>query len=188
MSEPPSITISDSISAIFTSHLPTVPSTLSVGDEFARGLLDYLAAFKTQRDAAGMNYEASPEYQNAQFTLMRVPTTQFWPYSPHFKKCLALTLQTLFKTEILLLSSTLATMEQVCVFVDKDAFRWIVVIEEDAIQTDMNRVYLFFPRARTLTSNMMSTDTAPKLLANTSLATKAIVIVTTDITHWTAGT
>lgn len=187
MSEPPPITSSASISAIFTSHLPTLPSTSSIGDEFARGMLDYLAAFKTHRDAAGMNYEASPEYQNAQFTLMRVPTTQFWPYAPHFRKCVALALQTLFKTKISGMSSSQASMEQLCVFVDEHRFRWIMVIEQDALDADLNRVYLYFPKAHTVTSTT-STDTTPILIADNALRTKGLAIMTIDITHWTAGT
>lgn len=171
----------DTIAAFFSDNLPTLPTT--VAKEFASGMLAYLDAFKIHRDMA-MNYEALPDYQNAQFTLMRVPTDQFWPYAPHFRKCVALALQALFKTKMVQLSASQSSMEQVLVFVDVCAHRWIVVVEGDPLDQGMNRLCLYFPRANTPVCSV-STENDAKIYAGTMLLGRGISLAATDIRHWT---
>lgn len=172
------------ISDLFTSHLPTLPPETS--EAFARGMLEYVAEFRVRRDAAMMmDYEADAEYRNTQITVMRVNMGEFWIYAPHFRKCMALALQTLFKTKMSMLSSSQASMEQVCVFVDEKKFRWIMVVEEDALNAGINRVYMYLPRGNTPIVELVKDA---KLYTDEAQAMKPVLLMTTDITHWTGDT
>jgi len=147
------VVVVDPIADIFSKHLPCIP--FNVADDFSRGMRLYHAAFKEQHDSA-MSYETLPEYQ-ASIYIMRVSggggsgggEDQFWPFTPIFKKIVALAIQYLFKTEIILLSDSVVTMSQTIVFVDRNAYRWIMTVGEEA----PSKISMYFPRSNTSLNN-----------------------------------
>ena len=176
--------MTDSIKEIFSKHLPCVPS--EVVDDFARGMRLYHTAFKTYRDTA-MNYEMLPEYQASSY-IMKIPGDQFWPFTPYFRKVAALVIQDLFKTEVTSLSSSVVTMSQTLVFVDKGANRWVMTIGESSCDcSTMYQMYMYFPRSNTLKATGCCTRTTPieQLIDSYYLKDNGIGLVTVDINNWT---
>ena len=131
---------------IFSKLLPSISSPVAC--TYAEGMCSYYTAFQRYRDEA-MSYESSPDYLNAQPTIMAVPNDQMWPYSPHFRKCVSLTLQKLFKTKIVSFCMSLVTMDQTLVFVDEQKNRWIMSTMESPDDPALNLIYMHFPRSNT---------------------------------------
>lgn len=175
--------MTDSITEIFSKHLPCIPS--EVVDDFARGMQHYHTAFKSHRDTA-MNYEMLPEYQTSSY-IMKVPGDQFWPFTPYFKKIAALVIQDLFKTEITCLSSSTDTMSQTLVFMDKGANRWIMTVGEPSCDhSTMYHIYMYFPRSNTpKNTTCFKTTPLEHLIDSSYLQDHGITIATIDIKHWT---
>ena len=179
MTDSPTIIIPD----IFTKNLPCIPPELA--HEFATGIQAYHAAFKTHRDTA-MNCELLPEYQASTY-IMKVPGDQFWPFTPNFRKIVALTIQHLFKTDLISLSSSRITMDQTLVYVDKGANRWIMTIGEPTCDHSTTYpIYMYFPRFNTPTcTHFANTTPLEHLLDSSHLREHGLCIVANDIQHWT---
>ncbi len=101
--DPPAMPISpvtDPLVEIFTKTLPAVaPATASL---FVGGMRAYHAAYRDRRDSS-INHEASTDYRSTYSTLMTLQPDDYWAYTPHFKKILALSISHLFKTKITML-------------------------------------------------------------------------------------
>lgn len=167
---------------LFTQHLPTVPSY--VADAMASGLESYYASFKEYRDFA-MNYDVLPGYQMST-CIMQVPSDQFWPYTPHFRKFMALAIVELFKTRIDLMGCSSTTMEQTLVFVDNRKHRWIVRVEAEKSDPAMNLISIYFPQPDTPIALKCKFTTLEKLVDSTQLTENKLGIIAEDIEHWNA--
>lgn len=172
--------MTDPITEIFSKHLPSIPS--AIADEFAQGMRSYHTAFKSHRDVA-MNYEALPEYLNAQHTIMEVSRDQFWPYTPFFRKSVSLAIQEVFKTRITSLGTNSVAIAQTLIFVDEHSNRWIMTVGESPLDPDMNRIYMHFPRGNTPIF-IVGIQTPIKKLNDPALANGGIAILTSDTSHW----
>ena len=169
--------MTDTITGIFSQHLPCVPSN-TAGD-FANGMHAYHTAFKALRDSA-MNYEGLPDYETSSY-IMQVPCDQFWPYTPHFRKVVALAIEDLFKTRITSLGASPCTMAQALVFVDDQRNRWIVRVEESALDDKLVKIHMHFPRSNSLTVAFGQRVPAEQLIDTAFLKEKNLAIVTEDI-------
>lgn len=135
----------ESISELFSKHLPTVSSIIA--EDMASGLNAYHALFKEYRDSA-MNYDTHPEYVTKTF-IMQLPIDQFWPYTPHFRKFMTLAIGELFKTKINYLATSPCTMQQTLIFLDDQKNRWLMRVEESACDPAFNQIIMYFPRSDT---------------------------------------
>ena len=172
--------MTESTVEIFSRLLPSVPS--EVADTFAQGMCSYHAAFKSYRDTA-MNYEDLPDYLNAQHIVMEVPKDRFWPYTPHFRKCVSLTLQGLFKAKIVSFGTSPVTMVQTLVFVDDHSNRWIMTLEKSPLNPELNLIYVHFPRSNTPVCKC-GNSTQLKALNDPALSTTGISLLVCDTTCW----
>lgn len=137
--------MTDSISKLFSKHLPSVHS--DIAQDMASGLYAYHRAFKQYR-VSTMNYEVLPEYQAPSY-IMQVSSDQLWPYTPHFRAFMTLAISELFKTNITSLGFSAVTIEQTLVFVDDMKNRWVMRIKESTLNKDLNQIYMYFPRSNT---------------------------------------
>ena len=172
--------MTDSIAEIFTQHLPSVPQT--VANEFASGMRSYYELFRTYRERS-MNYEALPEYQNMQHTVMTVPRDQFWPYTPFFRKMVALAIQDLFKTKITSLSTNSVDITQLLIYVDKHANRWIMTVEECPPDECLLKISIFFPRANTNIA-VVGRPTPMNEIKDPAFGSSGLAILTMDVSQW----
>jgi hypothetical protein len=136
--------MADKIAALFTQHIPSAPS--AVASNIASGLQTYHTAYKAIRDLA-MNYEMLPEYQTNVY-IIPIQKDQFWPYTPHFRKFMALAIQELFKTKISHFAMSAIAIEQTLVFIDTAKNRWIVRVENST--ADHNKISMYFPLSDTI--------------------------------------
>jgi hypothetical protein len=166
---------------IFLKVLPSIP--LSVAGEYAERMCSYYTAFNTCRDAGGMSYEESPEYQNTQQTIMEVPKDQLWPFSPYFRKCVFMTLKELFKSKIVSFSMSPVTMDQTLVFVDDRNNRWIMSIVESPNDPKLNLIYMHFPRSNTPICKCGNT-TQLKSLNDPAFASSGQGLIVCDTADW----
>jgi hypothetical protein len=174
--------MTDCLADIFSRHLPSEVGTVA-GGIFAEGMRSYHDLFKSYRDRA-MNYESLPEYQNAQHCVMRVGRDEFWPYSPHFRKAVALIIQELFKTKITAVAVSPVSMEQMVVFVDESKNRWIMVTDECAeADSCLNRICMFFPRSNTPVL-VQGIPTPLKHLNDPALGKSCLALVVADVACW----
>ncbi len=173
--------MTDSLADIFSRHLPSEVGTMA-GGIFAKGMREYYELYKSYRDKA-MNYESLPEYQNAQHCVMRVGRDEFWPYSPHFRKAVALTIQELFKTKISYLAINPVAVEQTLVFVDKHGNRWIMIMTECETDSCLNKISIFCPRANTPVC-MQSIPTPLKQLNDPALGKGCLALIVSDVAQW----
>jgi hypothetical protein len=141
----------DPLVEIFTKNLPAVaPATASL---FASGMRAYYAAYRECRDSA-MNHEARTDYRKTYSTLMTLSQDDYWAFTPHFKKILALSISHLFKTKITLLSPpTDLDLKNTTMLVDEHANRWIVQLVPPAGPPNLfpTAVNILFPRSGTKT-------------------------------------
>ena len=98
-----------------------------------------------------MNYEDSSEYVNAQLSVMEVPNDQHWPFTPHFRKCVCMTIQELFKVKIISVGINPVDMDQCLIFVDDHHNRWVMSLVESPHNPESNVIYMRFPRSNTPT-------------------------------------
>ena len=138
-----STSAADTIAKIFSQNLPTLPSDMA--RDFACAFRAYHAAFNALRGSA-MKYEALLDYQSRS-DIMQVPCDQFWPYSPHFKKIVALAIEYLFKTKVTGLGTCSVVINQTLVFVDDVGNRWIMRVEESLQDDKLIRILMYFPRS-----------------------------------------
>lgn len=172
--------MTDPLADIFSLHLPSVPR--STAEEFASGMRSYHEWFKTYRDIA-MNYEALPDYQNRQQAVMTVPHDQFWPYTPFFRKIVALVIQDLFKTKIMSMGTDPVSKDQSLVFVDEHANRWSLLIEECPQDKQLNRISMFFPRANT-PFQLIGVQSKILQLGKPAPGCPGFALLVADVTHW----
>jgi hypothetical protein len=172
--------MTDCLADIFSSHLPSVTGV--VAGEFAEGMRLYHELYKSYRDKA-MNYEALPEYQNVQHCVMRVARDEFWPYSPHFRKAVALTIQELFKTKISSLVISPVSVEQMLVFVDEHGNRWIMILTECETDSCLNQISIFFPRANTHVC-VQGVLMCLKQLNDPAFGKGNLALIVSDVAHW----
>ena len=156
----------------------------TVADQFAQGMRSYHELYKSYRDKA-MNYEALPEYQNAQHSVMKVPLNQFWPYTPHFRKIAALAIQDLFKTTIIAVAISPVSIEQMLVFVDDHTNRWIMTVTQSPSDPHLNQISIFCPRANTPIC-VQGFPTNLKHLNDPAFALgmSKTALVVSDVAHW----
>jgi len=177
MTEP----VTELFSKILPSSVAKEGSVASpVACTYAEGMCAYYTAFQRFRDAA-MNYESLPDYLNAQPTIMAVPKEQMWPYSPHFRKCVSLTLQTLFKTKIVSFCMSPVSMDQTLVFVDEQKNRWIMSTMESPDDPALNLIYMHFPRRNT---PICGHTLQAKALSDPFLSSSGMGLVVTDTSDW----
>ena len=172
--------MTESVSEIFSKLLPSIPS--SVAEEFAQRMCAYHTAFKHHREAA-MNYEDSSDYLNAQLTVMEVPKDQHWPYTPHIRKCVSLTLEALFKTKISSFGTSPVTMDQTLVFVDDHSNRWIMALVESPRDPDSNLIYMHFPRSNTPTCQC-GINTPLKALNDPAFSSAGVGLIVCNTAFW----
>ena len=168
------------IAEIFSQHLPSLPKYTA--KQFAHGMQSYHTEFRRIHDVA-MNYQSLPEYLNMQHAIMRVQKDQFWPYTPHFRKIVAAAIQLVFKTKIVALSASLIPTEQILVFIDEHSNRWTVTVEESVLDTDYNRIYIYFPRSNTPTG-FATTPIPVKTLNDPAFANSGSALYMHDVTAW----
>lgn len=174
--------MTDPIAELVSLHLPSEPATTA--ELFADGMRSYHEVFKTHRDKA-MHYQALPEYQNLQHTVMTVPRDQFWPYTPFFRKMVAAMIQELFKTKITSLAFNPVSMAQTLVFVDEHQNRWIMTVEEDPSDLSLNKITVFCPRSNTPTITVGIQVQCPfKQLNDPAFASSGLSIMTHDVSAW----
>jgi hypothetical protein len=170
----------DSLAEIFSRHLPSVAGT--VAGEFAEGMLLYHESYKSYRDRA-MNYESLPEYQNVQHCVMRVGRDEFWPYSPHFRKAAALTIQELFKTRIACVGFNPVSMDQTLFFVDEHGNRWLMKVTECETDSCLNRISIFCPRSNTPIS-IQGVQVPFKQVNDPAFGKSNMAMVVSDVAQW----
>lgn len=174
--------MTDPIAELFSLHLPSEPVTTA--ELFADGMRAYHKGFKTYRDKA-MHYEALPEYQNLQHTVITIPRDQFWPYTPFFRKMVAEMIQELFKTKITYLGFDPVSIAQVLVFVDEHKNRWIMTVEEDPSDLSLIKITMFCPRSNTPTSTVGTQVHSPvKQLNDPAFASSGLSIMTHHVSAW----
>ena len=172
--------MTDPVIKIYSKLLPSIPS--SAVRKYAEGMCSYHTAFKSFRDAA-MSYEGLPDYQNAQQTIMEVSKDQLWPFSPHFRKCVSLTLQELFKTKIVSFGMCPVTMDQTLVFVDDHSNRWIMSLMESPHDPELNLIYMHFPRSNTPVCKC-GHITQLKTLNDPALSSSGLALIVCDTACW----
>ena len=170
--------MTEPVTDLFSKLLPSVASPVAC--TYAEGMCAYYTAFLRLRDAA-MNYESLPDYLDAQPTVMAVPKEQMWPYSPHFRKCVSLTLQTLFKTKIVSFCMSPVNMDQTLVFVDEQKNRWIMSTMESPDDPALNLIYMHFPRRNT---PVCGHTLQAKALSDPFLSSSGMGLVVTDTADW----
>ena len=173
--------MTDCLADIFSRHFPSKVGTVA-GGIFADGMRSYHELYKSYRDKA-MNYESLPEYQNVQHCVMTVGQDEFWPYSPHFRKTVALTIQELFKTKITAVAMSTVSMEQMVVFVDESGNRWIMTLTECETDSCLNRICMFCPRGNT----PVSVQTVPrslKQLNDPAFGKNGLALIVCDVSGW----
>ena len=138
--------MTESVAEMFSSLIPSVSSTEAA--DFATGMCAYHTAFKNFRDRA-MNYETLPDYVNTQYTVMEVPKDRLWIYTPHFRKCVSLTIQQLFGTKIVSFATNPISVEQGLIFVDEHSNRWIMSVSESPHNPELNLICVYYPRSNT---------------------------------------
>ncbi len=175
--------MSDPIAEIFTKHLPSLPT--ETVEAFAKGMRSYHDEFKRYRDIA-MDYESLDEYKNEQHTIMRVEQGQFWPYSPHFMKSMALVIQALFKTKITGLSTSPVVMEPTIVFLDENKNRWVVLVERCALNPEMNKIQIQFPRSKTPVSTI-GKNILYKQLNDPAFTLSGLALYAHNIAEWSVS-
>ena len=131
-----------------------------------------------------MDYESLDEYKNEQHTIMQVEQGQFWPYAPHFRKVMALVIQDMFKTKITGLSASPVTMDQTVVFVDENNNRWVVTVENCALNPEMNKIQIQFPRSKTPVSTAGSAISS-KQLNDPIFSSSGMTLHAHSINSWT---
>ena len=172
--------MTEPVNEIFSNLLPSIPS--SFAHKYAESMCSYYTEFKAFRDAA-MNYEDLPGYLNTQQTIIEVSKDQFWPFSPHFRKCVSLTLQKLFKTKIVALGMSPVGMDQNLVFVDDHKHRWIMSLVESPSDPGMNLIYMHFPRSNTPLCSRGHT-TQLEALKDPAMATSGRDLIVCDTACW----
>lgn len=172
--------MTDSLADIFSKHLPSIPQM--VADQFAQGMRSYHELYSSYRDKA-MNYEALPEYQNVQHSVMSVARNEFWPYTPYFRKIVALTIQDLFKTKIISAGFNPVSMEQTMFFVDEHNNRWLMTVTECPSDPCLNQISIFCPRANTPTS-VQGVSLCFKKLNDPAFAKTGMALIVCDVAHW----
>ena len=135
----------DTIQDIFSKYLPSVPSIIAA--DFACAMHNYHKAFQSIRDST-MNYEALSEYKDKSY-IMHISRDQFWPYTPHFRKVMALVIETLFQTTIVSMGTNACTMEQTLIWVGDRVNRWIMYIEQGTSDEHLIRLLMSFPTSNT---------------------------------------
>ncbi len=177
----------DSIAALFNKEVIHAPS--SAANNMAKGLCTYLLAFKSHRESAIMNYESQPEYKKHS-VIMQVPSDQLWPYTPHFRKFVALAIQELFKTKITSIAHSPVTMEQSIIYVDDCKNRWIMRMEEYEYNDEssgsssgcsMNQIIMYFPLSNTPLASQGKTTPIEHLIDPTFWRDNGLGMITTEV-------
>lgn len=169
----------DTISEIFCKHLPSV--SMITARDFSAAMRAYYTAFQTLR-ASCMNYEELPEYK-ARSYLMQIPADHFWPYTPHFRKVMALVIENLFKTTIISLGSSACRMEQSLTFVDQQKNRWHVTVVSSASDKNMIRIEMYFPRSNTDTISCGQRTRVDHLTDSAYLKENKLAIIVEDLNY-----
>ncbi len=130
-----------------------------------------------------MNYEALPEYQNVQHSVMSVARDEFWPYTPYFRKIVALTIQDLFKTRITTVGINPVSMEQTLFFVDEHANRWLMTVTESPLDPSLNQISIYCPRADTPIS-VQGVPIPLKQMNDPAFGKSNMAMVVSDVSHW----
>ena len=172
--------MTERVAQIFSTLLPSVSP--SVAREYGARMCLYHTEFKRFRDGA-MGYEGLPDYLNAQQPVIQVPKDQLWPYSPHFRKCVSLTLQELFKTKIVSLGMSPVTMDQTLVFVDDLSNRWIMTLVESPHDPESNLLYIHFPRSNTPVCKCGLTSQL-KTLNDPAFSSSGLGLIVCDTAGW----
>jgi hypothetical protein len=172
----------DPIAEVFAKHLPSLPA--ETAEAFAKGMRSYHTEFKRYRDIA-MDYESLEEYKSEQHTIMQVEQGQFWPYSPHFMKSMALVIQDLFKTKITGLSTSPVAMEPTIVFLDENKNRWVVLVERCALNPAMNKIQIQFPRSKTPVSTIGNAISS-KQLSDPAFCLSGLALYAHSVTEWSS--
>jgi len=137
--------MTESLTDIFRKHMPYVDESMATS--FAGGMQAYHDQFKGFRDKS-INYEDLSEYQNAQQTLAEVSLDSFWVYSPHFRKTMAMAIESLFGTKITKMS--FALWSDCIIFIDARSNRWVLIIDEPRTRGEGTRkISMFYPRSNT---------------------------------------
>lgn len=169
----------DTISEIFCKHLPSV--SMITARDFSVAMRAYYTAFQTLR-ASCMNYEELPEYK-ARSYIMQIPADHFWPYTPHFRKVVALIIEDLFTTTITSLGASACTMEQSLSFVDKHRNRFHMAVTTSASDKNLIRIEMFFPRSNTDTISHGKRTPIAHLADSAYLKEKKLGIITEDLNY-----
>lgn len=169
----------DTITEIFSEHLPSVP--FITAKDFSVAMHAYFRAFQTLR-ASCMCYEELPEYKGSSY-IMQIPADHFWPYTPHFRKVVALTIENLFTTTITSLGTSACTMEQSLSFVDKHRNRFHMAVTTSASDKNLIRIEIFFPRSNTDTISCGKRTPIAHLADSSYLKEKKLGIITEDINY-----
>ena len=170
----------NSLAEICSRCLPSVAGIVAGG--FCEGMREYHELYKSYRDRA-MNYESLPEYQNAQHCVMKVGRDEFWPYSPHFRKTVGLTIQELFKTKIVEMAMSPVSMEQMVIFVDESGNRWIMTLTECETDSCLNRICMFCPRGNTPVS-VQSVPKNLKQLNDPAFGKNGLALMVCGVSGW----
>jgi hypothetical protein len=167
----------DTISEIFSKHLPGVPFVTA--RDFSVAMHSYYKAFQELR-ASCMNYEEMPEYRGGSF-IMQIPADHYWPYTPHFRKVMALVIEDLFTTTIISLCTSACEMEQSLAFVDKHKNRWHVTVRSASSDENMIRIEMYFPRSNTETISHGKRTRIEALIDSAYLKENNLAIITEDL-------
>jgi hypothetical protein len=169
----------DTICEIFVKHLPSVG--MITARDFSSAMRTYYAAFQTLR-ASCMNYEELPEYRGGSF-IMQIPSDHYWPYTPHFRKLMALVIEDLFTTTITSLCTSACEMEQSLAFVDNHKNRWHVTVRSASSDENMIRIEMYFPRSNTETISHGKPTRIEHLIDSAYLKENNLAIITEDLNY-----
>lgn len=172
--------MTESLTDIFRKHMPYVDESMATS--FAGGMQAYHDQFKGFRDKS-INYEDLSEYQNAQQTLAEVSLDSFWVYSPHFRKTMALAIESLFGTKIT--KNSVALWSDCIVFIDAHLNRWVLVIDEPRVRGQGTRkISMFYPRSKTILCNCATIKSVSYKTFADPVATHALAALDVDLSEF----
>ena len=125
---------------------------------FIENMLAYHSKYKAYRDNE-MNYEGNTDYQNELFTVSVLDPTDYWIYSPQFKRTVALMIGELFKTKIVHVSvGSPVLVTQDLVFFDGHMNRWMMSFQSRENEPDKLHLVMRFPRSNSQVQHVILKD------------------------------
>ena len=146
---------------------------------FIENMLAYHSKYKAYRDNE-MNYEGNTDYQNELFTVSVLDPTDYWIYSPQFKRTVALMIGELFKTKIVHVSvGSPVLVTQDLVFFDGHMNRWMMSFQSRENEPDKLHLVMRFPRSNSQVQHVILKD--EKAISDSALCPCIQVV---DVDEW----